>query len=132
MPLSIEIGPANCHDMCLTGMTLLGIEDRIVERPEPTEAQPQGLCLDKGYDFDEVRELAELFDFVAHLRTRGEEIEANREAGKKARRWVVERCHSWLNRYRRLLVRWEKTPEHYLAMLYLACGLIAHQQAVFG
>ena len=79
-----------------------------------------------------MRELAELFEFVTHLRTRGEEREAKREAGKRARRWVVERSHSWLNRFRRLLIRWEKKPENYLAMLHLACGLIAYQQAVFG
>ena len=42
--------------------------------------------------------------------------------GAKARRWVVERTHSWLNRSRRLLVRWEKKVENYLAFLQLACA----------
>ena len=41
-----------------------------------------------------------------------------------ARRWVVERTHCWLNRFRRLLIRWEKRADTYLAMLHLACGLI--------
>ncbi len=45
---------------------------------------------------------------TAHIRSRGEEAkEIAREAGKRARRWVVERSHSWLNRFRRLLIRWE-------------------------
>ena len=30
--------------------------------------------------------------------------------------WVVERTHSWINRFRRLLIRWEKKSENYLAM----------------
>ena len=47
-----------------------------------------------------------------------------REAGFRARRWVVERTHSWLNRFRRILTRWEKRADTYLAMLHLACGLI--------
>ncbi len=47
-----------------------------------------------------------------------------REAGFRARRWVVERTHSWLNRFRRILTRWEKRTDTYLAMLHLACGLI--------
>jgi putative transposase len=91
----------------------------------PSEAHPQGLCLDKGYDYAEVRELAAEFGFTLHLRTRGEEIRALAcEVGYRARRWVVERTHSWLNRFRRLLIRWEKRPENYLAMLHLACGVI--------
>jgi putative transposase len=62
--------------------------------------------LDKGYDFLEVYELAAEFAFTAHIRSRGEEAKAiKREAGFRARRWVVERTHSWLNRFRRILIR---------------------------
>jgi len=74
-----------------------------VERPAPTPEAPQGLCLDKGYDYEEPRALAAEFGFTLHLRTRGEEREAKRHAGAKARRRVVERTHSWLNRFRRVL-----------------------------
>lgn len=64
------------------------------------------------------------------MRPRGEEAQAiKREAGFKARRWVVERAHSWLNRFRRLLARWEKKPLNYLAFLHFACGLIAFRSA---
>ena len=45
--------------------------------------------------------------WIAHIRPRTEE-KMEKQAGKKPRRWVVERTHSWLNRYRRLLIRWEK------------------------
>jgi transposase len=66
-----------------------------------------------------------MFGFTAHIRSRGEEIYAlTAQAGFRARRWVVERTHSWFNRFRRLLVRWEKKPENYLAMLHFACGLM--------
>src|SRR4029450_13509334 len=54
-----------------------------VERPEPTPEAPQGLCLDKGYDYDEPRALALEFGFTLHLRTRGEEIRAKREPGTR-------------------------------------------------
>jgi len=50
--------------------------------------------------------------------------EIRAEAGFKARRWVVERTHNWMNRFRRILVRWEKLPETFIAMLHLACGII--------
>jgi len=97
----------------------------MVDRPKPTRQKPQGLCLDKGYDYDEIRDLAEEFKFTLHLRTRGREAqEIKRKTGRKARRWVVERTHSWLNRFRRILVRWEKLLETYLAMLHLALAII--------
>ena len=110
------------------------LESIIVERPEPSEEQPQGMCLDKGYDYDEVGDLLQEFGFTAHIRPRGEEAKAiKKEAGFKARRWVVERSHSWMNRFRRLLVRWDKKPENYLAFLHFACGLIALRAAgLFG
>ena len=75
-------------------------------------------------------ELAAEFGFTAHIRSRGEEAKAiKREAGFRARRWVVERTHSWLNRFRRILTRWEKRADTYLAMLHLVCGLITWRAA---
>ena len=110
------------------------IEGLVIERPEPTAERPQGLCLDKGYDFAEVRAAVREFGFTAHIRARGEEAAASKqEAGFKARRWVVERAHSWLNRFRRLLIRWDKKAQNYLAFLHFACGLIACRAAgLFG
>ncbi len=110
------------------------IESIVIERPEPSEEQPQGMCLDKGYDYQQVRDILHEFGFTAHIRPRGEEVEAiKRHAGFKARRWVVERSHSWMNRFRRLLVRWDKKPENYLAFLHFTCGLMAFRAAgLFG
>lgn len=42
---------------------------------------------------------------------------------------VVERTHSWLNRFRHLLIRWDKKPDNALGLLHIACGLIAHRAA---
>jgi hypothetical protein len=90
-----------------------------------------GLCLDAGFDYDEVREVAAQWGYTTHIVTRGEEKQAKVE-GQKARRWVVERTHSWLNRYRRLLIRWDKKAVNYLALLHLACALISWKQCLFG
>ena len=88
------------------------------------------MCLDKGYDYEEIRALAAQFGFTLHLRTRGEEARARkRRAGDRARRWVVERAHSWMNRFRRILIRWEKKAENYLGMLHLACAIITWRAA---
>src|SRR5438876_2482058 len=106
----------------------------VVGRPAGTAQQPRGMCMDKGYDYAEVRERVQEFGFTAHIRARGEEAQAiNRQAGFKARRWGVERTHSWMNRFRRVLIRWDKKVENYLAFLHFACALIAFRAAgLFG
>ncbi len=77
-----------------------------------------------------MRRTLEEFGFTAHIRSRGEEAKAIKgEAGLKARRWVVERTHSWLDRFRRILVRWDKSPENHIAFLHFACALIALRAA---
>ena len=110
------------------------IESIAVKRPTPKPEQPQGMCLDKGYDFQEVREILAEFGFTAHIRARGEEAQQlKRDASQRARRWVVERAHSWMNRFRRILIRWDKKPENYIAFLHFACGLIAFRASgLFG
>jgi putative transposase len=35
---------------------------------------------------------------------------------------TVERTHSWMNRFRRLLIRWEKKADNYLAFVHFACA----------
>lgn len=73
IPLALSIDGANRHDMKLVRTTLDNI---MAARPLPTAAAPQGLCLDKGYNFDEVSEIVREFGFTAHIRARGEEAKA--------------------------------------------------------
>lgn len=127
MPIGLAIDGANRHDMKLVEAT---VESIPVPRPEPTKQTPQGMCLDKGYDYDSVRDLVKEFGYTAHIKARGEEAQAiKHQAGFKARRWVVERTHSWMNRFRRILTRWEKKPENYLALLHLVCSIITFRGA---
>ena len=123
--MGLAVAGANVNDFKLARQTLESIP---VKRPGPSLHKPQNLCLDKGYDYGEVRDLAREFGFTAHIRSRGEEAKLIRRSARfKARRWVVERTHSWMNRYRRILIRWEKKPENYMAMLHLTLGCITYQ-----
>jgi putative transposase len=125
VPIGLAVDGANRNDFKMAQATLESIP---VPRPQPTRRRPQGLCLDKGYDYDEVRDLAEEFGYTAHIRARGEEAQAiKREAGFKARRWVVERTHSWMNRFRRILTRWEKKAANYLGLLHFVLGIITYR-----
>ena len=127
VPIGLAVEGANRNDFKMARAT---IESIPVERPQPTPANPQGMCLDKGYDYDEVRDLLAEFGFTAHIRARGEEAQAlKQEAGFKARRWVVERTHSWMNRVRRVLIRWDKKVRNYLGFLHLACAYITYKRS---
>ena len=86
--------------------------------------------MDRAFDYPVVREIVTARKFTRHIRTRGEEIQLKLHTpGWRARRWVVEACHSWLNRNRALLIRWSKKDENHLALLQLAAGLIAFKKA---
>jgi putative transposase len=127
IPIAVVVAGANRHDMKLLADTLDAV---VVERPEPTEAAPQHVCLDRGYDYDECRQVAEQHDYIPHIRSRGEEQREKREIpGDRPRRWVVEVCHSWVNRFRKLLVRFEKKLETHLALLQFACAYIVLKRA---
>ena len=122
LPVGLAVDGANRNDFKMLEETIQSVP---IRRPKPTAKDPQNLCLDKGYDYTEIYELIKEFHFTGHVRARGEEAKLiKKRAGFKARRWVVERTHSWMNRFRRILIRWEKKPENYLAFLHLVCAII--------
>ena len=125
IPVGLAVAGANVNDFKLARETLENIP---IRKPRPSRRRPQNLCLDKGYDYNEVRDLAREFGYTAHIRSRGEEAKLIRRSSRfKAHRWVAERTHSWMNRYRRILIRWEKKTENYTGMLHLTLGCIAFQ-----
>src|SRR5215208_1571434 len=118
---------ANRHDVVLLAPTL---HSMVVQRPRPTRRRPQGLCLDNAYDGDWVYPLLAQFGLTAHVRgRRAEACVLQRTPGARARRWVVERTHSWINRFRALLVRWDKKTTNYEGSLHLACAYITFARA---
>lgn len=126
-PLSIVVTAANTHDKTIALETLDGI---VVERPEKVVYRLHHLSLDKGYDYDDVVAGVLERDYILHGARRGETPVPKTGRKHPARRWVVERTHAWHNRFRRLLVRWEKTLANYLAMVQLASILIIFRLSV--
>ena len=108
---------ANVPDMRVVGELL---DARVLRAPAGTE---QHACLDKGYDYADAERAVRRRRYVPPIRRRGEERRRCRR-GERARRWVVERTHSWFNRFRKLLIRWEKRPQNYLALVQFAAMLI--------
>ena len=105
---------ANRHDSKLLEAT---IDNIVIIRPEVTAEKPQNICLDAAYVGSE--EMLKAHHYTPHIRPRGEEKkEIKKNPAFKARRWVVEVTHSFMNRFRKLLIRFEKKDENYLALGY--------------
>lgn len=132
IPVGLTVDGANVHDIRLLQQTIADCFARF----DCTKASPEEhLCLDKAYDSAAIRDLVEaVLGYTSHIRSRGEEQQSlKKKRGTKPRRWVVERTHGWLNRFRAILVRWEKKVENHIAGLHLACAYYTLSRAgVFG
>ena len=118
VPLSLIVTGANVHDSKMIGALL---DARVVRPADPGTAG--NLCLDAGY----VGKAAEVSErgYVPHIRPRGEKVdEIQRNPDFVPRRWVVEAFHSWLNRFRKLVPRYEKTDLSHCALLDLAAAMV--------
>ncbi len=104
----------------------------LLEMPPEVAAGERHLCLDRGYDYDDCREAAATRGYIAHIPPPRNAPRPTPPPGDPqrhpARRWVVEVAHSWFNRFRRLLVRWEKKAQNYLGFVQLAAILIIYRK----
>ena len=121
LPIAIEVAAANRPDHELTAATLAGLQLAV-----PAQAQPV-VCADSGYDWVHVHALIARRGWracIAQRRRGRSQPPVPVRTRPRTPRWVVERTHSWLHRFRRILVRWEKRADTYTAMVHLACALI--------
>jgi transposase len=119
VPLSILVTGANRHDVT----QLAAVLDAKVVKPKGRCRQY--LCADKAYHGQPAQEAIVARRYIPKVRRRGEEIDQKKRIpGYKPRRWVVEVTHSWFNRFRKLLVRYEKYADSYLALCHLAAAII--------
>lgn len=123
VPLSIVVTAANVNDGKRLEQVL---KDIAIKRPMPTKRRSKHLCADAGYRGAELLRIIEWHGYIPHVVDRRQEATAKRQQpGKKARRWVVEVCHSWFNRFRKLQVRYEKLARSFMALNHLAAAIIA-------
>jgi transposase len=124
-PLSVVVSGANVHDSQLLDPTLAQIQATKPDHDDPH------LCADAGYRGQPAMQCAKTHGYQPHIKQRREEA-ADKKAGRHPpRRWVVERTHSWFNRFRKLLVSFEKTEQAYLGLLLLAAACITWRQVIF-
>ena len=126
VPLSLVVTGANRHDVSQLEAVLDAI---VVQRANPPHRRHKHLCADAGYTGAPALKVIEEHGYISHVKGRVQEAsELKRRPEKKARRWVVEVAHSCFNRFRKLLVRYEKLDRSFLALNHLAASIIAFRK----
>ena len=119
MPLAALLSGANRHDSAVFEGLLDAI--RPIERPRGRpRRRPSTLHADKGYDYRKCRAALRRRHIKGRIARRG--VDSSERLGRH--RWVVERTLAWLNRHRRLTVRYERREDIHRAFLSLGCALI--------
>lgn len=122
VPLSLVVTGANAHDVTQLEAVLASC---MIKRPTPKQRRSKHLCADAGYRGKNAMKIILAHGYIPHVVGRKSEAERKkRNPQKKARRWVVEACHGWFNRFRKLLVRYEKLEHTFLALNHLAAAII--------
>ncbi|HEY6041040.1 MAG TPA: IS5 family transposase [Anaerolineae bacterium] len=125
-PLGIHVAAASPSEVKLVEPTLASL---------PKRSHPERLIGDKGYDSNPLRAWLAARDIEPILPARSNNRVATHQDGRKLRRykkrWIIERTHSWLQNFRRLVVRYERHASNFIALVHLACALITLNK-VFG
>jgi transposase len=122
-PLCGVLSGANRNDHLLLEAALDAIPPIRRPRGRPRR-RPDKLHADKAYDYPTCRRACRRRHIKARLARRG--IDSSRRLGRH--RWVVERTLAWLNRFRRLTIRYERRADIHQAFLTLGCAIICFQQ----
>lgn len=120
LPVSVDTTSASPH------------ESQLVQRLFDfmlTEETPERVIGDKAYDSDELDEqLAEQgVELIApHKSNRLLEnvTQDGRPLRRYKRRWTVERTIGWIQHFRRLCIRWEKSTTLFQGFLHLGCTML--------
>ena len=119
LPLATLLTGANRHDSIVFEQLLDAIP--LIRQPNGRRRKrPEKGHADKAYDIPRCRKALSKRHIKVRIARKG--IESPQRLGRH--RWVVERTLAWLNRYRRLTVRYERRADIHQAFLTLACALI--------
>ena len=119
IPLAALLTGANRHD----SVVFEALIDAIPSTKTPAgqrRKRPSKLHADKAYDIPRCRIALRRRHIRIRIARKG--IDSGQRLGRH--RWVVERTLSWLNRFRRLTVRYERRADIHHAFLTLGCCLI--------
>jgi transposase len=124
-PLGIHVEKASPAEVKLLEPTL----DSVQVRPRKgSRHQPERLIGDRAYDSNAARTLLLKRHIEPIIPARSNNRIATHQDGRKLRRyqrrWIVERTNSWLQNFRRLVVRYERLSLNFIALVHMACALV--------
>lgn len=123
LPLTVGISAANTHDSHALKPLVNALRATRSHRG-PRRRKPVKLHADKAYDIPALRHWLRRRGIIPRIARKG--IESAEKLGKH--RWVIERSIAWLTGYRRLTIRYERKPNHYLAFLTLAATITCYKK----
>lgn len=119
IPLAVRLTGANRHESTVFEELLDAIPP--IKRPSGQRCRrPDKLHADRAYDVPRCRRARSRRRI--EVRTARKGIEPKERLGRHC--WVVERTLAWLNRYRRLTIRYERDEQIRQAFLTLGCALV--------
>ena len=122
-PLGVRLSPANRHDSRMLAPTLDAVPGVRHSRGRPRK-RPDKLHADKACDHHRCR--SECRKRAIKPRIARRRVDSSERLGRH--RWAVERTLAWLNRFRRLAIRYERRADIHEAFVILGCALICLNQ----
>jgi transposase len=126
LPVAVTTGSASPHESTL----VQGLFDFML-----TLEAPRRVIGDKAYDSDALDD--ELDDegiemIAPHRSNRKPEnkTQDGRKLRRYARRWTVERTISWIQNFRRLCIRYDKSTAVFQGFLHLGCAILLIKQVL--
>jgi|Laugrefa1bdmlbdn_1035148.scaffolds.fasta_scaffold28018_1 putative transposase len=118
IPIGYALDAGNRHDSKLFEASIRSIPLFLLQ-PYYKE-----MHLDSAYDSKTIQTI--LFNFYYIPRISRNKRRSKQLVGLKTekKRWIVESTHSWMNRFRRLLIRFEKSAQNYIALMQFAFSII--------
>lgn len=117
----IQLEAANRHDVN-TLLPLVVEMPAVAGKPGRPKQKPAAVVADKAFDCQALRDLLSWLGIKPCIPRRGDQ-----EHGLGKFRWFIERTISWLHQFRRLRIRWERSPELHQALLSLAAAIICYR-----
>ena len=132
-PLGVHLDSASPAEVKLAEVTLQTVRVSGLGPGRP-RTRPERVIADKAYDSDPLRQRLDkrgIELIVPHRRNRKKApTQDGRPLRRYARRWIVERTNAWLQNFRRLVVRYERSALTFLGLIHMACALIALKRVV--
>ena len=123
-PVGLHLDSASPSEMKLLEPTLKTVRS----------GAPERLIGDRGYDSNAVRAFLHKQHIDPIIPKRSNNTRATDQDGRKLRRykrrWIIERTNAWLQNFRRVLVRHERSIDVYQTFVHMACAMIALRRLV--